>query len=234
MAPEPRGFAGLTSLIPKIEVEALPAASASAAVPAASERPAVPGVASPPAKVDRDTGPLSVKIILGLIVVGIIWAVIDNNSGQPSREQATTDTAATPSSTFDPSTAVPVAPAPAVPPWLPVTEIRPDTSYKPILSANEIAYCLAEELRMNTAKPLVNQHSHAEIAGFNARVEDYNARCSRYEYETGDMPKAQEYLESHRTEIMQQARGWPARWRRGRSTSGLESLPRSATDPLVS
>lgn len=234
MAPAPRGFAGLESLIPKVEVKALPAVASSVPAPTPSLSASAPASPAVPEKLDRDTGPLSVKIIGGLIVIGIIWAIIENNSERP--ELASPGTAPTPSADTVVSVGPPPAtvPEPAVPSWAPVTETRPDTLYKPILDANEIAYCLAEELRMNTVQPLINKYSHAEIVGFNTHVDDYNQRCARYEYHQSDMDSAQAYLASHRDEIMSEARSWPARWRRSRSTSGLQTPPEHTKGPRPS
>jgi hypothetical protein len=234
VAPEPRGFAGLESLIPKIEVKPLPASSA----PASSSSGSATAVPAPPAEVDRDTGPLAVKIILGLVIVGIIWAIIANNSDQSSSEQA----APAPASSASPNSVVSVGPpppaapepVPTTPAWTTVTEVRPDTIYKPILSANEIAYCLAEDLRMSTVKLLVNRQSQAEIAGFNAKVENYNERCAQFEYNKSDMDEAQAYLEGHRSQIVREARTWPARWRRTRSTTRLQVPPNRTTTSLLS
>jgi hypothetical protein len=178
---------------------------------------------------------MSVKIILGLVVVGIIWAIIVNNLDQPvSGQAAPRHTPFTAPQSMGSAT----APAPAGPesgPTIPaVTEVRPDTLYKPILDANEIAYCLAEDLRMSTVQPLLNRESHAEIAGFNGKVEDYNGRCARFEYHQSDMDVAQAYLESHRNQIVREARTWPARWRRTRNTSQFQHQPVRATSSLLS
>ena len=238
MAPELRGFAGLESLIPNIEIKPLPASGASLSAPAPSSGTSAAALPSPPAEVDRDTGSKSVKIILGLFVVGIIWAIIASNSDQPSRGQAAPQAApsTSPDSVVSVTPPPPAAPEPALtaPAWTTVTEVRPDTIYKPILNANEIAYCLAEDLRMSTVKPLVNRQSQAEIAGFNGKVEGYNGRCAQFEYNKSDMDEAQAYLESHRSQIVREARTWPARWRRTRNTSQLQHPPNRTTSSLLS
>jgi hypothetical protein len=178
---------------------------------------------------------MSVKIVLGLIIVGVIWAIIANYSDEPPSGHA----ASRPAPSTPPHSVVSVTPpppsAPEPAPTAPtVSEVRPDTLYKLFLDANEIAYCLAEDLRISTVKPLINRRSDAEIAGFNDKAEDFNGRCGEFKYQKSDMNEAQAYLESHRSQIVREARTWPARWRRTRNTTQLQHPPARAISPPLS
>jgi len=80
-----------------------------------------------------------------------------------------------------------------------LSETRP-TGYggDRVLSASEIYYCLAEDVRLAAANGAINRYDNYAIDRYNAGVNDYNQRCGSYKYRQSDMNRARSALESNR------------------------------------
>jgi hypothetical protein len=66
------------------------------------------------------------------------------------------------------------------------------------LSATQIKYCLAEQIRLDGARSILNQQSTAAVDRFNAMIDDYNSRCSSYRHKRSDYQRAQSEVEADR------------------------------------
>ena len=73
-------------------------------------------------------------------------------------------------------------------------EVKPPVGSGQVLSADEIRYCLSENLRLDAAQGALNRDSQIDIDRFNAMVADYNSRCGNFRYD-------QDSLESVRAEV---------------------------------
>jgi hypothetical protein len=66
------------------------------------------------------------------------------------------------------------------------------------LSATQIKYCLAEQIRLDGARSILNQQSATTVDRFNAMIDDYNNRCSGYRYKRSDYQRVQSEVERDR------------------------------------
>jgi hypothetical protein len=71
-----------------------------------------------------------------------------------------------------------------------------------VLGVAEIRYCLAEEIRMEGAKAIVDAYNTAEVDKFNSIVHDYNSRCGKFRYRAGDLERARGDIKSFRSELL--------------------------------
>ena len=81
------------------------------------------------------------------------------------------------------------------------SEQRPAIGDGLVLSAAEIRYCLAEDIRVNGMKKAVNQYSASSVDAFNRAVSDYNSRCSHFRYRSGALEAARREVESRRAAL---------------------------------
>ena len=81
------------------------------------------------------------------------------------------------------------------------SEQRPAVGNGLVLSAAEIRYCLAEDIRVNGMKKAVNQYSASSVDAFNRAVSDYNSRCSHFRYRSGALEAARREVESRRAAL---------------------------------
>jgi hypothetical protein len=134
-----------------------------------------------------------------------LWAVatLVNSSGPSSG--ATESPSRAVSTTSNPSTASVVGPyvqqrparkASAETPW---TEQRPPAGQSTPFDAAQIRYCLAENVRLAAARGVVS--SGPEIGRFNSMIDDYNARCSSYQYHAGQLESVQREVQA-RTSVL--------------------------------
>lgn len=166
---EAKGFAGLSDLVPDIDaippsvVKAGPG-SAAGSVPA----PIKSGSSPPPAKPLAQSRPQSApplpssdssagKWVLGVaVVLGVLWLIGQADKRPSSRS------AGTPGATNQ---------APARP-----VESKPPVGQDLVFSTAQIRYCLAEDIRMDAAKPALNNFSAPDVDQFNALVSDWCGR----------------------------------------------------------
>jgi hypothetical protein len=87
-----------------------------------------------------------------------------------------------------------------------LTESKPLYGANNVLTASEIYYCKAEELRIESNKVTVDRSDDFSLARFNQTVQDYNSRCSQYRYKDAAMNSANNALESNRYSIEAQGR----------------------------
>jgi len=81
------------------------------------------------------------------------------------------------------------------------TETVPPAGTGNTLSRAEIRYCLAEEIRLQGAQGVLNRTKGDDIARFNVMVDDYNSRCSRFRYRSGDIETARGEVEPNRERL---------------------------------
>lgn len=224
-----KGFAGLSSLVSDVDASSVDEGGPSVARPSSGARPAAAAPALKPAQprsqpqaqpqprpqaqttYQAPVQPAGIgsggKWLIGIAVVfGLIWLVSlsDRKSSgtTPSYSSATirSSTATSPQVWQQPA-----APAPAPVPSRP-TEETPPVGSGSVLTAPQIRYCTAENIRLDAAKEVVNQYNDSDIDRFNALVADYNSRCSNFRYRKGALENARSEVERFRSDYVAQGR----------------------------
>jgi hypothetical protein len=88
-----------------------------------------------------------------------------------------------------------------------LTMTKPLSGAGNVLEAPEIRYCLAESIRLDAGKGVVNTASSRDVLLFNALVGDYNQRCVQYRYQTDVYDAAKVDVELARATLEAQGRG---------------------------
>lgn len=214
-----KGFAGLSTMVSDVDatIETHAASDTSAArAPAAGStgRPLTTRTAddqeprqyadpSPPSS----GGASGLNWILGVAaVLGAIW-LFSESSKKPSTRPTTSYSDPAPTTNAAPAPrAMPAAPPPAASRPSRLTEEKPPPGRNNVLGVAEIRYCLAEDIRMEAAKPVVNDFIDADIDRFNAMVEDFNSRCGSFKYRKGALESARSDVEAMRSTLQSEGR----------------------------
>lgn len=240
-AKEGKGFAGLSSLVSEIETPQSPVTKNEP--PAAAS--AAPGVARPAWQSEQPTPPPSKppsyqapappssdssvgKWLLGIAaVIGWLWVMGESNKKPASPTQTYAPSAQAPAFT----TPSPTVSAPEQAPSRPV-ETKPPVGQDLVFSVAQIRYCLAEDIRMEGAKSVLNNYSDSDVDSFNVLVSDYNSRCSNFRYRRGTLESARRDIESFRSQLETEGK---SRFTRSPSTGSLSApeLIRTAPDATV-
>lgn len=225
--PQPRGFAGLASL-----ASVMPPAPAVAPVaPVAPTIIVAKGAATPISQASttpRDKlsfGAAGRKVVGWIFGVGsfaLISALIRMGSHQATYSNQPTYTP--PQNNYPAyAPAVPAPPAPQYVPQAPASttynqfdaatyddgsETKPKILPNQVLSASEIRYCLSEDVRINALRQAGSDTDHQFVARFNARVTDYNSRCTGYRYYKTVFAKVQREVQANSAEIRRNALAW--------------------------
>src|SRR5205814_9452953 len=119
--------------------------------------------------------------ILLACVIGalwVFWASERAGSNSPPRPPSFTARPLRPSAS---SVAVDRDLARSSAPHAPViSEEKPSVGTTNLLTREQIRYCLSEGIRIDGARPLVDEHATVEVRWFNEAVSDYNSRCGRF------------------------------------------------------
>ena len=85
-------------------------------------------------------------------------------------------------------------------------EIPPGGVDNLMFSDAAIRYCLAQIIRIDAVRPLVDRYERGQVDYFNGLVADYNNRCGHYRYVEGARESAQAQVEPSRQKIESDAR----------------------------
>ena len=126
------------------------------------------------------------------IVIGIffIW-IWSGSSDKPSKSSKSS-----PSYSYSPSPSYSSS----------IYESRPMYGSGLTLNANEIYYCLAENIRIDANEQTYNEYNSVSVDRFNMTVNDYNSRCAEFRYKQSEMDAAKRVLESNKYQIEAQGR----------------------------
>jgi len=75
-----------------------------------------------------------------------------------------------------------------------------------LLSEAQLRYCLAESVRVDAVRSVLNKRDASSVEEFNQRVADFNSRCGAYRYASDTMASVQRDVEAHRKDLIAQAR----------------------------
>jgi TonB family protein len=88
----------------------------------------------------------------------------------------------------------------------PLEEEIPPFGKGNMLSESQIRYCLAEFIRIEAVRPVMNRYRRDQVEFFNALIAAYNSRCAKYRYELPAMDRAKYDVETNRSRIEGEAR----------------------------
>ena len=88
----------------------------------------------------------------------------------------------------------------------PLAEEMPPIGKGHMLSEEQITYCLAQSIRVEAIRTLVNRYRREQVDFFNAVVAAFNARCQSYRYEGNARDNAKAEVEAHHAQIEADAR----------------------------
>lgn len=169
-----------------------------------------------PAEAPQSDGALSRFGIIAAVVAAIVIWIWVANSGSgttssydvASADQAATTATEAAANAQDAAAAEAAAASPPVLVPASVYESPPSPIFGQTLNANEIAYCLAQEVRLQAAQTIISSRNSTQVDDYNVKVDDYNARCGNYRYQTSDRILAQGYVDGIRGDLEQQGRSW--------------------------
>ena len=228
---EGKGFAGLSSLVSEVDTMPPPTAKAepAAAVPGAGHPAPQPAQPHPqprqrqtyqePAQ-PSSSGSSGGKWVIGIAaVIGVLWLI-----GQSDKSPTSPATPySPPAQTATPSYSPPAEPqAPSRP-----QESMPPVGQDLVFSTSQIRYCLAEDIRMDSAKSALNNYIDADVDRFNAMVADYNSRCGSFRYRRGALESARGDIEPYRSQLQAEGR---SRFARSSPSTGSLSAPTYDTE----
>ncbi len=98
------------------------------------------------------------------------------------------------------------AAAPPAASGTPLVEDVPPAGRDLLFSDAQIRYCLAQSIRLDASRSLLNRARREQVDYFNNLVADFNARCGHYRYEVGALESARADVEAHRAQIDRDAR----------------------------
>jgi len=76
------------------------------------------------------------------------------------------------------------------------TEDIPPVGQGLLFEDDQIRYCLSQKIRLGGWQITVDSYDHSSVVAFNAKVDDYNARCSHFKYRDGALERIRAQVES--------------------------------------
>lgn len=205
------GFAGLSSLVSDVEIDTGDPKSAS--VPPVSAKQEAPGdeqKSATNAQQGNQPQPTAQtyqaptqpsdnsgwKWVLGIgAVIAVIWMAGSGNKNQTSPSYSSSPSAPS----YSPPAATPTAPSR-------LSEELPPVGSNNVLSGAQLRYCLAEDIRLESAKAAVNNYIDSHVDRFNGMVSDYNSRCGQFRYRKGALESARSEVERYRSDLQAEGR----------------------------
>ena len=159
-------------------------------------------VSVPAGKLLRSQGGISLvfQLLARLFVPGVLFLLVSYCSQQDS------DKTSTASSYTQPSPSAHYSPSQTLESQVSGLELEfsePPVGDDNILSIAQIRWCLREEIRIEALRPILT--TDLQIDQFNLVVDNYNRRCSSFQYRKGTLARAQQELEKMRAQIVAEA-----------------------------
>lgn len=225
-----KGFAGLSSLVSDVDVSLSPPArqektdsGETANVPpnAQAGQRAAQQESDQQASQPSTNSTLAMWLVGFAVLVGLILLIAQGGKQTPSQPAA-----------YEPASQI-AYPDKSVEPVVPQEPPRPVEATPPVgqglaLSAPQIRYCLAEDIRLEGARGAVNKRSDTDVDQFNAMVTDYNGRCANYRYKRGALESARRDIEPYRLRLQAEGAG---RFSRNPSSNSTQPVAPSPPAP---
>lgn len=168
----------------------------------------------PPGTSHRGGRPLRLLLIGGMALAGILvvaWGQDIRFPMIPARVSSSAGSGVSADSA-EPDIDIPAIPRAtpqvATPVLQPPAEVRmspPPAGSNRVYSGSEIAYCLGEQVRLETMERLISPKVEIQRRNFNALLLDYKSRCLAYRYDPQVMAVVRQDIEALRPRIMAQA-----------------------------
>lgn len=229
---EGKGFAGLSSLVSDVDTTPPPAPKKEPAAAAPSTgRPAPQPTQPQPSQrqtyqepAQPSSGSSGGKWVLGIAaVIGVLWLIGQSKKNTSSPASSYSPPAQTATSSYSPPPAKPQAPSRRA-------ESKPPVGQDLVFSRDQIAYCVAEDIRIEGAKSAVNNYSDSDVDRFNTMVADYNSRCSSFRYRKGALEGVRSSIEPYRSQLYSEGQQLLSRYRPQGSTSTQKTAPAYASN----
>jgi len=197
----PFGFAGLSTLLSDRHAELGLAAARAIAAPKKDKDPAKNSSTSA-------SGPVPVVTVPGdgrsshtwfgrLVLVGIglvILVAYLNDNKKPTYSPSYAPSTSPSYSSQPRASPTPAAPAPVSS----FTERIPARGQGLALDEPEVRYCLAQKIRIEGVRSVINNYSQDQVDRFNQLIDQYNSRCSSYRYKQSIMDRVRPEVENRR------------------------------------
>nr|WP_239482281.1 peptidoglycan-binding protein [Pseudomonas insulae] len=138
-------------------------------------------------------------------VIGVIWFAWfaaqsgNHKSSGPAYSPGSSSTSVAPAPARKPRTEQPQVPSRP-------TEDKPSVGRNNVLATAQIRYCLAEKIRLDAAKSVINNYVGSDVDLFNAHVNDYNSRCGEFRYRQNTLESARRDIEPYRSQLQAEGR----------------------------
>lgn len=232
-----KGFAGLDALVSDVsdipEERAIPAASpvevpvVEHPVPEPVTRAVPPKPQARPAGQAKatETEKAAYFWVTVCLIIFTIWVFNSGSSSSHHVDPPVLAEAPTQSSPPALEAAAPTAPAPT-PEAL--DERMPAVGYNNVLGIPEIRWCQRQQIEIDAIQTIVSDERAYEVEHFNAKVNDYNSRCSNFRYRRGHLEQVQQEFASERESIASKAK---SQWMR--SALGLDEATEATEAPAT-
>jgi len=67
-----------------------------------------------------------------------------------------------------------------------------------VLQRDQVRYCIAEDVRIEAGRRVLDRKSSAAVRTFNEFIEDFNSRCSKFRYPEGVLDVVRQQVETVR------------------------------------
>lgn len=143
------------------------------------------------------SGTSGTKWVVGIAaVIGVVWIVNVANQTPSS----STTTYRPPTQPTSPSYTAPL------PESVQQMEDRPPVGQSLVLTTSQITYCLAEDIRLEGSRSIIDNYSDAQVNRFNVLVDDYNSRCGNFRYRSGALESARRAVDPFRSQLLADGR----------------------------
>jgi TonB family protein len=85
-------------------------------------------------------------------------------------------------------------------------EELPPVSRGKLYSAPQIRYCLAESIRIEAVRDVLDKSEPGSVDAFNAKIADFNGRCASYRFYESEMFFVKREVDEHRVRLQADAR----------------------------
>lgn len=211
-----RGFAGLSSIVSDVDdvisrkpkpsddspIEPSPVLSSGGNPrPKPSAQPSDGNQRPKPSVPSQSSGSFSTVLwMVAALIVGLVGIANQSDKNGPSKSAYSSEK---PSASIAPVSKSTIG--------QPQTSSRPSES-KPsfgrnqVLSTEELRYCLAEKIRLDSGESILNNYSDSDVNSFNNHVDDYNRRCGEFRYRQGTLESARRDVEPYRDQLQIEGR----------------------------
>ena len=158
------------------------------------------------------------RIFFGLAVTIILGFIMKELLSEPSRRSGSSTTTASTSSTSQHS----YSPNSSASSQL--SEKIPAPGTGRLLNKREVRYCIFQGERLHILRTLVSSSSDREIDHFNAIIQDFNSRCSNFQYREGVLQTIEAEVPGNRSRLRLDAQRMLLSWSELNSSLSGERL----------